>query len=43
MNEITCFRSCPMRCDLKNSKDKFAFLKEYWPSFGQMEDLISLS
>lgn len=43
MNEITCFQSCPMKLDLQNSKDKMAFLQEYWSHFGEMGEMINLS
>ncbi len=35
--------TCLMKSDLQNSTDKFAFLKDNWPSFGQIESIDKLS
>ena len=37
MNDSTCPRPCLMKLDLQSSTNKLAFLKDNWPSFGQIE------
>ena len=39
MNDSTCPRPCLMKLDLQDSTDKLAFLKDNWPSFGQIESI----
>ena len=39
MDDSTCCGTCLMKSDLQNSTDKFAFLKDNWPSFGQIESI----
>ena len=43
MDKPDCSLSCRMKCDMQNSINKFAFLRDNWPSFFQMEciDLLS--
>ena len=43
MNDSTCPRPCLMKLDLQDSTDKLAFLKDNWPSFGQIESIDKLS
>ena len=43
MDDSTCCGTCLMKSDLQNSTDKFAFLKDNWPSFGQIESIDKLS
>ena len=43
MNDSNCSRHCLMKLDLQNSIDKIAFLKDNWPSFGQIESIDELS
>ena len=43
MDDSTCCGTCLMKSDLQNSTDKFAFLKDNWPSFGQIESIDVLS
>lgn len=43
MNEITCTHSCYLKLDLQNSKDKLPFLKDNWPSFIEIDEMINLS
>lgn len=43
MNEITCNRSCRMKSDLQKCKNKLPFLRDNWPTFGQIESAITLS
>ena len=35
----TCPRPCLMKLDLQSSTNKLAFLKDNWPSFGQIESI----
>ena len=35
--------SCLMKLDLLKTADKLAFLKDNWPSFGQLENIEQLS
>lgn len=39
MNDSTCPRPCLMKLDLQSSTNKLAFLKDNWPSFGQIESI----
>ncbi len=43
MNDSTCPRPCLMKLDLQSSTNKLAFLKDNWPSFGQIESIDRLS
>ncbi len=43
MDDSTCCYPCLMKSDLQNSTDKLAFLKDNWPSFGQIESIDKLS
>ena len=36
MQDPTCSGTCLMKTDLQNTTDKLAFLKDNWPSFGQI-------
>ena len=39
MDDPTCSGTCLMKTDLQNTTDKLAFLKDNWPSFGQIESI----
>ena len=39
MDDPTCSYPCLMKLDLQDSTDKLAFLKDNWPSFGQIESM----
>ena len=43
MDDPTCSYPCLMKLDLQDSTDKLAFLKDNWPSFGQIESIDKLS
>lgn len=43
MNDLDCSRHCLMKLDFQNSIDKLAFLKDNWPSFGEIESIDKLS
>ena len=43
MNDSTCPRPCLMKLDLQSSTNKLAFMKDNWPSFGQIESIDQLS
>lgn len=43
MNDSTCPRPCLMKLDLQSSTNKLAFLKDNWPSFGQIESIDRLN
>lgn len=43
MNDSTCPRPCLMKLDLQSSTNKLAFLRDNWPSFGQIESIDRLS
>lgn len=42
MDDPTCSYPCLMKLDLQDSTDKLAFLKDNWPSFGQIESCLTL-
>ena len=39
MDDPTCSYPCLMKLDLQSSTNKLAFLKDNWPSFGQIESI----
>ena len=43
MDDPTCSYPCLMKLDLQSSTNKLAFLKDNWPSFGQIESIDRLS
>ena len=43
MNDSTCPRPCLMKLDLQSSTNKLAFMKDNWPSFGQIESITMYS
>ena len=43
MDNKECSRDCLMKRDLQESTDKLAFLKDNWPSFNQLGDIVTFS